>query len=391
MGPVPERETEAIRAAWEFIAAARNVYSRSAFYGTYYGCYDLTCGTYRLGSWVWCTALVIDAMLTQARSVESASLAAAWRRVADGVGQFLLKRWEDESRSPVGGMVVRWDMSETSPIGIVPWRAPNDVAFIGAYGFLPLYQGTGRSEYLAAALDIGHWIVGTSLLADGRVLVGYRDDLGVWDRTWVYIDVGFTGRLFSELYLATGDSLWRASLSSFANWYVRAFSTGPGHFRWTWPRRIWQRKHRVFTRGQAWALDGVLAAYEILGHKRYLDVALNCVSRLLSAQASDGSWSYLLDIPSSGPDNKGVPVLAYHLLRMYGLTGDRALRDSAQRALDWCDRHQALGPGVPFEARGGIVSLNEEGSITGKAQAATAFVYAAASYIMARHLEKDLV
>ena len=373
-----------IHLAWEFIQNSLNKCEQSLFKGTYYGCFDELHNTYRLSSWLWCDAVVAKAMLVHADKVFDDE----WILKAQILGGELMRRW-NSSQDEVGGMLVRWDVSVTSPIGIVPWRSPNDVAFIAANCMLPLYEKTGNPDYLNVALDMGHWILEKGLLPDGRMRVGYRDDLRVWDDSWLYIDAGSAGAFFSRMYDITSDETWRNALVCFINWYIASFLTTDGFFRWTWPKNILRRSRKVFSRGQAWALDGLIAAYQATGEGYYLTIAENCADVLLRSQSSDGSWSYILGQPSTGPCNKGTPLIAYQFLSLFQYKRDFRLKASAIRALEWCAENQRKDVDNPY-THGGIFAMNDEGAITGNGRSSTSFVYSVAYYIIARYLAEEL-
>ena len=370
--------------AWEFIQNSLNQCEQSSFKGTYYGCFDETHNTYRLSSWLWCDAVVVKAMLVHADKV----LDDEWILKAQILGSELIKRWTS-SQNDVGGMLVRWDVSMTSPIGIVPWRSPNDVAFIAANCMLPLYEKTGNSDYINVALDMGHWILEKGLLPDGRMRVGYRDDLRVWDDSWLYVDAGSAGAFFSRMYNITSDETWRNALVCFIDWYITSFVTKDGFFRWTWSQNMLRRGRNVFSRGQAWALDGLIAAYQATGERHYITIAENCADVLLRAQSYDGSWPYILERPSSGPCNKGTPIIAYQFLSLFQYTHDFRLKASAIRALEWCAENQRRDLDNPYTC-GGIFALNDEGAITGSGRTSTSFVYSVAYYIIAKYLAEEL-
>jgi len=376
-----------IRAAWGFIQNSYNNSKESEFRGTFYPCFDNTNATYRLNSWIWCSAIVVEALFDEMNMhIEFQSKA---YEIAKSVGDVLLDRWDRDNKSAAGGVVIRWDISPSSPIGIVPWRAPNDIAFIGAYAFLPLYHATLDKKYLHAALEMGRWILENGFLPNGHLFAGYRDDLSHWDRSWLYVDSGYTSKLFARLYLATNDIFWKNAAIQFIDWYIENFYSKSGFFKWVWPWRFWNSGKKIFTRGQAWALDGVLSAYQISGDKKYLEIARQVAFTLLKYQNDDGSWPYILTRHSSGPCNKGTPILAYHLLRIYELTGEDFFGDSARKAIQWCENNQCLIEIQHFEY-GGIFSKNEEGSIVGQANVSTAFLYASAYYSMAKNLDAHL-
>ena len=383
-------EIASIGAAWSFIINCRNDDSSSMYSGTYYGCFDETFRTYRLASWIWCNATVIKAMVLESELSKSEVARLSWLNKAIELGDILLKRWSVENKdNKNGGMVIRWDISQSSPTGIVPWRAPNDVAYLAAYGFCSLYKATGLSKYLDAAIEIGDWVIEHGLTTEGQLYVGYRDDLQKWETNWLYVDAGFTSRLFSELATITQDSKWSYYLKLFMDWYIKAFYSHRGFFYWSWSKKPWRNVSKIFTRGQAWALDGLIASYDLIQSDHFLFIANEVVRKLVNSQSEDGSWPYLLGRASSGACNKGTPIIAYHLLQLYKWVNDPEILLVTQKALSWCEKNQCDDKEDYFKY-GGIFATNTEGSITGEKNVSTSFLYSTAYYIMAKHLMTNL-
>jgi len=375
-----------INASWDFIFNSK-ISGKNMNNGLYYACYDATNRTFRLASWIWCSAIVVKAIL-DTEWLYPDSQNDILIEQANLIGNRFLELWNASKTTADGGLVIRWDVSKTSEIGFIPWRAPNDVSIIASYCFIPLYQRFGNVEFLDAAIEIGHWIVKKGMCRNGRLFVGYRDDLNEWDKTWLYVDAGFTTKLFASLFKLTKQQLWSEALNKFNDWFFLNFSRDDGLFHTFWPKRFWQPRNHIFSRGQAWVLDGILSSYEVNPEKKYVDIAYRCCKRLAEMQSSDGSWPYLLHNPASGACNKGTPILAYHFLRLYQLKPHKWLLDSADKALTWCQT--VMSKDIQAPLYGGIFSLNTEGSITGSANTSTAFVYSSAYYILAKKLREQL-
>lgn len=376
-----------INASWDFIFSSK-ISGENPNNGLYYACYDATNQTFRLASWIWCSAVIVNAILETAWDLPD-SQSDFLIKQAKLIGYRFLDLWNASKNTADGGLVIRWDVSKTSKIGFIPWRAPNDVSIIASYCFIPLYQRFGNVEFLDAAIEIGQWILKKGMHQDGRLLVGYRDDLHEWDTSWLYVDAGFTTRLFAGLYQITKQQLWFEAQNKFYDWFFPNFSRQDGLFHTFWPKRFWQSRNHIFSRGQAWVLDGVLSSYEANHEERYLDIAYRCCEYLAEKQSVDGSWPYLLLNPDSGACNKGTPILAYHFLRLYQLMPHKWLLDSANRALTWCQ--EVMSKDIQSLRYGGIFSINTEGSITGSTNTSTAFVYSSAYYILAKKLRDQIL
>jgi lantibiotic modifying enzyme len=288
-----------------------------------------------------------------------------------------------------GGFMVRWDYWEDSPIGVVPWLAPNDSAFIGSYALLPIYKETANEVYLKSAIEIGEWIIRRGIDSNGRIYPGFRLDKKTWERDWLYVDAGFTMTIFYVLWKVTHDEKWKHYLRLITEDFIRRFYSPQGYFYSRWESPNFRAKN-IFTRGQAWALDGMIAAYLGLNNSRYLEIALHCSKFLIDRQNQDGSWNYQCN-RFTGPCNKATPILAYHFLRLYKICGDKTLKQAARHALDWCEKNQYRGS--DSRALGGIHARNDEGCIVGVRGVDNIFAYANAYYIMALNLwtESDAV
>ncbi len=152
-----------------FILRSLNTASGSAFKGTFHPCYDLTRRTYRLNSWVWCSAAAVRALLSEWSRTGDRSVYQMAERVGDALRERQLTTGPN-----AGGVEVRWDLdaSRGDSYGIVRWLAPNDTAFIASEAFLPLYDATGDTAYLEAARRAATWISEKGMHRSGRLLVG---------------------------------------------------------------------------------------------------------------------------------------------------------------------------------------------------------------------------
>jgi len=361
-----------------FILRSLNTASGSAFKGTFYACYDLTHHTYRLNSWVWCSAVAVRALLTQRSRTGDESL----YEIAVQVGEALRKR-QLTTGPNAGAVEVRWDLdrSRARSYGIVRWLAPNDTAFIAAEAFLPLYEATGDPGYLQAARRVAAWIRDQGTHQSGRLRVGCDATTGKWDDSWLYVDSMFVAGLFAGLAAVDPDGGWSAVLQSTLDDAVRRFSLPNGLFAKTWRSRG-ERDTAKWARGQAWALLGLLDAYGAVPRKRWLDRAIQCANALLDAQNSNGSWYYIMDDPSSGECAKATPILAYSMARLFKATGSSDYWQAARRALRWCQTQ--IYDGADPYARGGVTSHTTEGCIVGARDVNCAFLYSAAYYLLAQ-------
>ena len=322
----------------------------SPFNGLCYGCYDLNAASYRLASWVWTSAIVIQALLEAGHEGPRAEALA--------LGNAIL-RFQVRHGANAGAYMVRHDPARDVPQGYTVWLAPNDAALLAGYGLLPLYQSTNDRRYWKSAVDVAAWIV-TQGVKNGQLRVGYRCERGRWDDSWLYVDAGFTPVLFARLFELERDPQWASACTQIMDDLLRRLYAGGGRLcsSWVWPGR---RTRALFTRGYAWFIDGLIHAYACSGDARYKRIAAECIKYLLQHQTDKGAWYYLMDKPESGYCNKATPAIAWQLLNYYErIAADHALILAARRALDWCGRAQYRGPIPLLRAPSSAGALREQ-------------------------------
>lgn len=353
-----------------------NVEKGSPFRHTFQTAYDLDDRAFRNHSWVWTSAAVVRALIGHQRKNPSNARA---KQLLSSVGDYFIRN-QVRGGANDGAFMVRWDLWPQSRQGIVPWLAPNDAAYIGANALLPFYELSRDQSYLNAAIKLANWIIGSGTTSTGLVYVGYRLDEDCWDRSWLYVDSAFTVPFFEALYLLEPAMRYRQWAKKFLDRFLSDFALADGCFAAIIPNKV-KGKEYIFTRGQGWALDGLISGYRLLDDSRYLSAALRLAAVLRQTQNPNGSWHYNLYDPASGEDAKAVAVIAFHLLQLFEITNDRLLHDSSIMALDWCCKHQIVD-GDDF-AVGGIASHTIEGAIAGKRDASVIFSYTVAYYMMA--------
>lgn len=337
--------------AWRgFIEAARvpDGWRNSGLYAV---CRARPSGQWALSSWVWTSAAI-------ARYHVSAADRGELTRIANALLQLQL---------PEGGWVVRHDFvgGRTTPM-----IAPNDSAYIASNAMLSAYVSTGDGRYLEAAERCAEWIISTAQ-PDGLVYLGKDVFSGKWVEDSNIVDIGFTAALFASLYQLTGREAYRSFLTRFCGAYVSAFRNPEDGSFATGIDGARRRRGGTFARGQAWALEGLIPAAEVLESSELYDVCEAIVRNLLSRQMRDGGWAYNMSSPLMGQDCKGVPVIALSLARWGGLSGDGSALDASCRALEWCRAHTPLSG--PFA--GGIFSYCLEGCVTHDLYSQAAFTY----------------
>lgn len=319
--------------------------------GLCYAGYILDCEEWCLPSWIWTNAAVI-------RLMSRYDISKA-KQMAD-----VLLRLQ----SKCGGWIVRNDYSAD---GMIPMLAPNDSAYLANNGLLSVYKITQEAKYLEAAEKCAAWIVATAR-EDGLVWVGMNARTGQWIRKNNIVDIGFTAGLFAELYIMTGKEEYKSYLAKFVDTYIRLFQKEDGSFA-TGLNEKDEQIGGAFGRGQAWALEGLIPAYEVLREDKIGTAIEGIIDNLLKKQKRSGGWAYNLDRPLLGLDCKATSVIGMSLVKWYPYcTDQKRIKEAVQNALNWC-----LVNTVNDETKacGGIFAYCMEGAIVHHLYTSTAFVY----------------
>ena len=319
--------------------------------GLYYGGYILDCEGWCLPSWIWTSAAAVR------MQCETGDVSAA-RETCDRLIAL---------QQPCGGWIVRNDYDSR---GAVPILAPNDSAYIAHRACLAAYRATGEQRYLDSAEKCARWIMETAR-EDGMVYVGCDMRTGTWQTRHNIVDVGFTAGLFAALYEATGREAYREFLKRFTERYIALFYLPEKRSFCTSLDAGDRPAGGRFGRGQAWALEGLIPAYRVLGGEALRAVIDDTVSMLLESQHRSGGWAYDLAKPLLGVDCKATPIIALAIAQW---RRDDAARAAVKRAYEWTLRHTARDG----DAAGGIFSYTMEGAIVHHFYTWTAFVYASA-------------
>lgn len=326
----------------------------SEFLGFHYAGYILETEEWCLPSWIWTNAAIVR-MYVQRGEIEKAKF------LCDKLAGCQLK---------CGGWIVRNDYDSK---GAIPMLAPNDSAYIANNAFLSVYGVTKDDQYLEVAKRCASWIMSTCR-EDGMVYTGFNMRDNLWDKNAIIVDVGFTGGLFANLYKFTGDVVYKEYLMRFINRYIQLFFMPENHGFATSINQNDKVQGGMFGRGQAWALEGLIPAYEVLYDNNLKNVIEKTVDNLIKTQNGDGSWSYNLTRKLMGNDCKAVPVIAWSLMKWYSISQDTKILKASQKALEWCLKHTK----TQGDACGGIFSFCVEGGIVKNLYSSCAFVYSSA-------------
>lgn len=330
----------------------QSVVSGSDFGGFHYAGYIIERHKWCLPSWIWTNASIVR-MLCDNDEIDSAI----------ELGGKLAKRQQD-----CGGWIVRNDYDDK---GAIPVLAPNDSAYIANNAFISLFYKTKDMKWLSIARKCADWIIETAR-PDSLVYTGYNVRDAKWVTENVIVDTGFTGALFSNLYLITKEEKYRVFLEKFIKRYIDLFYIPEKNGFCTSIGRNNEQLGGMFARGQAWALEGLIPAFQVLKDDNLREVIDKTISTLLINQCKNGGWPYNLTRKMMGEDCKAVSVIAKDMMDWYLITKDEQILNSAHKALNWCCKHTSL----ENDSKGGIFSYSTEGAIVKDYYTSCAFVYA---------------
>lgn len=331
--------------------------------GLHYAGYILDCESWCLPSWIWTNAAIVRMYCTIGETEKAKVLS-----------DLLISKQES-----CGGWIVRNDYDSK---GAVPVLAPNDSAYVANNGCLEVFLKTGEKKYLDAAVRCAEWIIETAR-EDGMVFVGYDTREGHWQTKHNIVDVGFTAGLFARLFQETKDNRYKDYLKKFVAKYIDLFYIPNSKGFATSLDANDQQLGGMFGRGQAWALEGLIPAYQVLKDNKLKSVIDDTVNTLLCLQDKNGGWAYNLSRPLMGIDGKATPIIALSLAKW---STDQKVVDAVRKALVWTIQHTSPNG----ESTGGIFSYTTEGAIVHHLYTWTAFVYSSAYAIELKRKVEDL-
>lgn len=335
--------------------------------GFSYGGYIGDCCSWCLPSWIWTNAALVRYYVGIGRLEPAIRL-----------GELFLKE-----QNPDGSWLVRYDYSES---GIIEVDAPNDSAYIANQAMLSLYESTREEKYLKAAESCAEWIISTAR-PDSLVWFGRDHKTGNWITNKNIVDIGFTAGLFAELYRITNESRYLDFARRFTGKYIDVFFNESAGMFCTGINAMDKQLGGFFARGQAWALEGLMPAYELLKDERLKNVINRTIDNVLAHQSAAGGWPYNFGRHWMGIDCKGTTVIAYDLMQWQHYSDPEKIYSSVQKALQWAAKNTLADSS---EARGGIFCFSYEGAVVHHMNTETAFVYGSSYALEAYNLWRNL-
>ena len=267
-----------------------------------------------------------------------------------------------------GGWVVRYDFIDGR---LNRLEAPNDSAYIARNALLTAYKDSGDTQYIDRAKKCAKWIIDTSC-NDGLVLFGYNIDKKKWIKDRNIVDIGFTAGLFSELYELTGDYKYKEFLDDFIEAFINTFYDRNAKMFSSHINGKRKRNGGYFSRGQGWAMEGLIDAYLVNREKYIYEILESLTLEVANKQLPNGGWYCNLQKARSmmGEDCKGVSCIAKSLLIWAEYSKNRDLLICAgKKAYEWCKNHTDKNTGL-------ILSFSCNGAIAHSKNTSTGMLYA---------------
>ncbi len=332
--------------------------------------YDYAAKTYRRPSWIWAWGpsikLLLDAA-NQVPEVTAAIPAPELRDFARAIGAASRRFQLAQPGHPVDGVVTsRWRESESTLAkngGFEQFYSVADALFLIGWGWMPLYRETGDKSYLDAALRLAD--ATRRLQTQFEIIpMDYAKSTEFW-KNYTINEAGFGPEGLAAIYAANGDPAIQVIGTTYIERLLQRFQQADG----LWARRFEFSPERTvpsqrMTRGEGWAMEGLLASYQLTKSEKYRDLAVHMAAHLLAAQHADGGWSFEFDQPAAtvGVSEKGTALWSLLFYRLHAITGRADHLHAARQALTWCLENQSTGP--DRDGHGGIIGVTFQSGVT---------------------------
>ena len=358
-----ERLINALRATIAFTFRCQIRDPRSPANGGLFLFYDLDAAMYRNPIWMWGWGPSIRMLLDAAELPEPGLDPACLRNKAEEIGRASMRFQYFNKEHPLHEVRIgRWGQRIKDPDVHYAAITVADNHFLSGWAWIPLYELTGDEYFLEAAQNLCR---ATEELMEIFPIIphSYLADSGKWYEFTIN-ETGFGAEGFAEIYRLTGDRRYRETGRRYIEQHLKFFQREDG---------LWEREYNLskgeasptqcHTRGQGWAMEGLLASDRLIPEGKYLDLASRMAEQLMKWQDSSGCWSFYFNRPVEevGISEKGTALWSYLFYRLYAATGDQRHLETARKALAWCLENQYTGPDP--EAYGSLVGCSPQSAV----------------------------
>jgi len=263
--PTAGQLTDFLRDSVDFILRARDKTPDSPTRDGFFLLYDLDAATYRTSHWMWAWGVDIRLLLEASRFPEVAqAFEEDLKDVAVKAGRRSLGFQWDKPGHPADGLVtVRWNPGPQWKAGAQEFVATADALFLAGWAWAPLYEATGDAAFLRGAQRLCDAVDRLSREHELTPQDWLPAENG-WRRT-ILNEIGFGVEGFAELNRVHPDPRVQAAGRRFIDPLIQRLEREDG----LWNRNLAQRTSREtsgehhHTRGQAWVMEGLLAAHRM--------------------------------------------------------------------------------------------------------------------------------
>ena len=329
--------------------------------------YDMEAETYRRPTWIWGWGPSIKLLIESAQlgEVVKSIPRETLLKTARDIGETSLEFQELDPDSPAQGIIMsRWSENRGTLLqnyGYEEYYSIADAQFLAGWGWIPLYKATGDERYLEGARLLTE-TTGKLTREFDIIPMDYMVRAGKW-KEYALNEQGFGTEGINELYQVDPQPSYQKTGDEYMKMLLKKFDSESG---------IWNRRYNIpvdervptayHTRGVGWAMEGLLAVYELTGDVLYLEKAKKMGRHLVSSQLSNGSWSYdFHSMDEKEISEKGTALWSLLFYKLYDFTGDPEYLSVARKALTWCLDNQYDGPDL--HAHGGLVGLSRQSGV----------------------------
>ncbi len=356
----------------------------SPFKNSCYTIFDYDNNCFRMPCWLWSDAPVVSALL----ELSAVSNKKRYKKKAISIGEVFIKnRIRSRENTCYGAIISRYRHYGNSPYPFDCLIGPNDTSFSVKWALLPLYHYTGDKKYLDYAKHALDWVV-NCIYDNDFVPSHYYLEQKKWEKK-AFVDTGFIpDGLLDYWALFPENNKYRDAAIHFMNRFIKQYKLKSGFFGQNYSPHNGTSKN-IFTRGQGWVLEGLLALYKHTQLKCFESETKALAYKIIQEQNSDGSWSYLLGKKyphdkikrKTGVCEKATALLSYLLIDLYNLCKDERFLKASRPAVKWCENNISFKNTPGF---GGIASRSIASGITSLPFLKVATGYANSFYVLAK-------